>query len=1213
MALTQKRIDKDGLESRVSSYNEANGCDNNIATFFDEMWYLDQACFALDDALEDAGLEEAPSVGYVSKKDKITKLQDDIVILSAFPNSFIKEFEKIDIKFKEDIEKKALQKLQAICIDDTSHSGAELLLSQERVNDLKYYINEMENKLEGKVLDISQEEAVREYNETEAEIFKVEEQIARIDEVLQYVTDANTREELIKQRGNLIEKRIELEETQSQRIYDYALSGIDISGLDISNNRIIIVSRKFKENTSEKVTSAIYNYLIKDIPGDTKEEKTIYALDNHLNDKGEFVPDEKEQGCARLGFVYTCMFGDSEEIDHSDYVKYTDSQKNQIIIHWLLYKDNGLKDNEMPLWWKKQNLAIPSEYSFSEFNVVNNIERYKKEYSDELTKYYMSSYGIIDMISGSVDRYADTIGYTGETVSAMWEQGKQNLYEGVVKEWLMVLYGGMYDYVKGNPSVRAAKYIFEENFEWGDNKSKIGVYDVYTNESTSVYESEYYAYLTKFNHINEYVNNWNLFTEKTDRARQLIEYFREDGKYNSGIISLSDDERNILESAFEKDLNNESPIASYKEINIVAKELEDKMREDALKKDLDVRVEGNKIKIKYKGGYGAYNGEEIRAYEYEIDIEESVDAFGGKYISKESYMKCIQDFIKMSYEKGWIEDGLKEHYKYVANNTILNTLGQEQYNELRLNISEEKFENMLEEQAKNEYCCDVFVDTFADVERNLDKAAKVKDTAKTALGIAALVLSIATPGSALATIAVISDGGLGILDGSIRIRQGETKEGVTEIIFSSMEFVGGIKQGIDLIETKGTVVKKPTTVTDDYNFIIQNKDFDDLENIYTRPITDEQLNNLKQYKSRKIVDPFENATELQKSHTWKHYLDIVHGKEKVKQVSGLGLYDYSVENNCEDFIVSEINKRSSRVIVKGESYELHLDNALKKYDLSRVEYNELTKIPQHKLNSETKEMLCNIRMELSKDVTNSSGTIIEGTPIAKAMGEEQFYKFFAEGKQAKLGGCVALQRDYESFMDCPNEIVYASGLNYEGNPYINGENGTINNFFIVEGEYMAEQPEIYVRFSATSEANHIPENVINRFNEKYPNYRFYPNKALKPEIAYKVDDVSQADTYLNSSWSQNAKKYVDELSRYSGIDKNSIIVENPKDFNTITNPDLGCGITLNQGSSNSLGIPEFYVKNGSANINNGKVYKVEKGIAKLIGVIKADGKLSLIK
>ena len=72
----------------------------------------------------------------------------------------------------------------------------------------------------------------------------------------------------------------------------------------------------------------------------------------------------------------------------------------------------------------------------------------------------------------------------------------------------------MCTYVNNISSVRAAKYLFDNKFGWGDNKTQVGVYNTYTKESNSLYESEFYAYLTMYNHIEDFVENGNLLIEK---------------------------------------------------------------------------------------------------------------------------------------------------------------------------------------------------------------------------------------------------------------------------------------------------------------------------------------------------------------------------------------------------------------------------------------------------------------------------------------------------------------------------------------------------------------------------------------------------------------------------------------------------------------------------------------------------------------------------
>ena len=154
MPLTQKRIDKEGLLSRTSKYTEIEESGIGVAALFDELWYLDQACMSLDDALDDAGLEEAPSIGYVSKKDKIAKLQEDIKTLASFPQLYITEYEAIDSKFSEDVTKNALERLREIKASDVNLSGDECLSDEQMdkfrctVNVLSIYLPPRENQYE---------------------------------------------------------------------------------------------------------------------------------------------------------------------------------------------------------------------------------------------------------------------------------------------------------------------------------------------------------------------------------------------------------------------------------------------------------------------------------------------------------------------------------------------------------------------------------------------------------------------------------------------------------------------------------------------------------------------------------------------------------------------------------------------------------------------------------------------------------------------------------------------------------------------------------------------------------------------------------------------------------------------------------------------------------------------------------------------------------
>lgn len=56
------------------------------------------------------------------------------------------------------------------------------------------------------------------------------------------------------------------------------------------------------------------------------------------------------------------------------------------------------------------------------------------------------------------------------------------------------------------------------------------------------------------------------------------------------------------------------------------------------------------------------------------------------------------------------------------------------------------------------------------------------------------------------------------------------------------------------------------------------------------------------------------------------------------------------------------------------------------------------------------------------------------------------------------------------------------------------------------------------------------------------------------------------------------------MAEYTGIKEDNIVIEEARWYNRKTNPDTGTGITLNQGASNAMGIPEFYSINGRVGI-----------------------------
>ena len=144
-----------------------------------------------------------------------------------------------------------------------------------------------------------------------------------------------------------------------------------------------------------------------------------------------------------------------------------------------------------------------------------------------------------------------------------------------------------------------------------------------------------------------------------------------------------------------------------------------------------------------------------------------------------------------------------------------------------------------------------------------------------------------------------------------------------------------------------------------------------------------------------------------------------------------------------------------------------------------------------------------------------------------------------------------------------------------------------------------------VRVSATIDGIEISEKVVQQFNAKYPDYKYN---------GYSIADVSSSnDTYLNEIWTRHSQSQVEELSRLTGISEENIITEQAKWYNRTTNPDTGTGITLNQGSSNEMGIPEFYANQGRVNIKNGNIYRVEGKERTLVGTINKKGIIKLLE
>ena len=145
---------------------------------------------------------------------------------------------------------------------------------------------------------------------------------------------------------------------------------------------------------------------------------------------------------------------------------------------------------------------------------------------------------------------------------------------------------------------------------------------------------------------------------------------------------------------------------------------------------------------------------------------------------------------------------------------------------------------------------------------------------------------------------------------------------------------------------------------------------------------------------------------------------------------------------------------------------------------------------------------------------------------------------------------------------------------------------------------MEGQPAIYARISATAEPKTLSEKIVEQYYSKYPG---------KTYNGLELTDLSNDNSPLNQRWLREANSYVDELSAYSGIAPENIFVGKPSQYNNPLNPDRGLGITLNQGSTVEFGVPEFYVKDGLAQIKNGTIYKIYDGEVTVVADILKDG------
>lgn len=637
--------------------------------------------------------------------------------------------------------------------------------------------------------------------------------IAGIDDSIEEVNDREQLKELYERR-EAYQNAIDSESDPHQKDYfkgliadiDEKIKELDKSKPFPGDDKVFI-----KTTYTTQKMAALYEEkaaLEKAIEMDPSQKNYLQAridiLENNIKTWVDYGLDNAKHE-EEFRFVYEAM----KDRNYSE----EEILKTVSYFLWVDNKDN-LTGREMPKWWRDEYLTLPDDLKVNEENVVDMMEN--EETRKRMEEYYFSTYYLVDCISGRPWMVYDTIddsdestwttkdnyGYDAEYLRNQYLEGLANPYnaeatglgkqdpvfvEGATRYWYDIMFGGMYDYAKGEDSIRAAKYIFEDKFGWGDNTTTRGVYHSLTNESTSLYETEFYAYLTKFDHTEDFVDNRYLDDAKYVRERQLIKYIKDDGNYCSLGLQLSENEKAIFKDARQRDELGAVSLSSYMDINVVANELEKKLKENLVDKDINVKVEGNNIVIYYAGGYGTYNGEDLPEYTYVIKPEGTINAFNGQFISYSSYLNCLNTFSNISFDNGWIEEGLKDHYRFLAEDSIVNMFfdGNELAAYKYKTENPEAYNSLLETQTRNEYQADLYADSYIYVDRKIEDAKKIWDTTMTIVRGTLLLACFLSP--EFAPLFLTADAVLVTTDGAMKIYQGDTVEGAFEISMSLFE------------------------------------------------------------------------------------------------------------------------------------------------------------------------------------------------------------------------------------------------------------------------------------------------------------------------------------------------------------------------------------------------------------------------------------------
>lgn len=679
------------------------------------------------------------------------------------------------------MKEKALGALCSISLESIFHKEdedgilyfSELKSFEDRINDLRSRAETADK--------VTYEEAVEEYNEINQKILELK----NINESLAYEArygDSQRASEEITQNNELIDL---LEATIARRLVDYAENGQNLlfvldESYDISDEILQLCGYYMDEGTGENAAKSLTEFCFtkKMIElGVISEEDKIKYMNPDM--EGERIPlDERIQmGLATLNAsegnalpldVYNYMMGytDCPLLVDSQYIGYPDNQRYMIALH--LMTADTLTENEMPKWWMKKNLKLPTEYTATEENINDIMNN-----TAGLQTYYLGTYCVVDMLTG-MGNQTDSGGNpcSGKDIyDALFLPNGMSFQELSFLPWKRYMFGGMYDYVNGVYSVEATKYMFSTKLGYPDCKEKIGVYDVYSKFPTSLYESEIDAYLSKYGHRDEFYNS--IFHTNGDPNKALRLYVEDDLK-NSRIEPLTDEERAFLEDTRYSQFYCTYGCTEYQDIEglctLIGKEY----------KDADVTLTGKVITIVENNA----NGEKC---EFKFEFSEVKSMFGTTYISGKEYAQQLEAYANHRLDKGLIDEKDIEKYKKAYEKEVKKSEGKEQV-EL---ITDEEYAQFIKFKLAGDLLEDTYV--YSKV-RKVEKFNKIKDTILGVIGIGSIILACIFPGTAPVAILGLVDAVLGVADGAIRMSQGDTEDGLLELGISTFGVIGGASE-----------------------------------------------------------------------------------------------------------------------------------------------------------------------------------------------------------------------------------------------------------------------------------------------------------------------------------------------------------------------------------------------------------------------------------